>query len=153
DKVREAAERTQSASNLKQLGFAMHNYHDTHGRLPPAVVHGADGKPVLSWRVLLLPFIEEHALFKQFHLDEPWDSPHNIRLLPQMPIIFKPFGGSAPPESNTTFYQVFVGKGTAFDGREGLRFDEDFPNGIANTFLIVEAGTAVPWTKPEDVVC
>ena len=129
----------------------MHNYEGTHGRLPPAVVYGENGRPLLSWRVLLLPFIEEGELFRQFKLDEPWDSPHNIRLLPKMPRTYFPFDGSSPPEPNTTFYQVFVGKGTAFEGREGLKLKDDFPNGTSITFLIVEAGSAVPWTKPEDI--
>jgi hypothetical protein len=129
----------------------MHTYHDKHGRLPPAVVYGENGKPLLSWRVLLLPFIEEDNLFRQFKLDEPWDSPHNILLLPKMPQMFFPFDGGAPPNPNTTFYQVFVGKGTAFEGRHGLRIREDFGERACSIFLIVEAGRAVPWSKPEDI--
>ena len=58
--------------------LALHNYHDTHGLYPPAVVYGDDDKPLYSWRVLILPFVEQDALYKEFHLDEPWDSPHNI---------------------------------------------------------------------------
>lgn len=129
----------------------MHNYAETHGRLPPAVVYGEDGSPLLSWRVLLLPFIEQDALFKEFRLKEPWDSPHNLALLPRMPTVFNPFDGSSPPEPFTTFYQVFVGEGTAFEPHAELRFNADFPDGTSNTFLIVEAGKAVPWTKPEDL--
>jgi Protein of unknown function (DUF1559) len=129
----------------------MHSYADEHGRLPPAVVYGENGRPLLSWRVLVLPFIEQGEIFRQFKLDEPWDSLHNIRLLPKMPPTYFPFDGSSPPESYTTFYQVFVGEGTAFEGREGLKLKGDFPNGTSNTFLVVEAGFAVPWTKPEDI--
>lgn len=58
----------------------MHEYQHKHGRLPPAVVHGPEGKPLHSWRVLLLPFIGQEALYKQFKLEEPWDSPHNLSL-------------------------------------------------------------------------
>lgn len=129
----------------------MHSYQDVHGRLPPAVVYGADEKPLLSWRVLLLPFIEQGPLYAEFKLDEPWDSANNIRLLERMPAIFRPFDGSRPPQPDSTFYQVFVGPGTAFEGREGLRFKEDFSNGLSETFLIVEASGAVPWSKPEDL--
>src|SRR6202007_1260783 len=68
------------------------------------------------------------------------------------PPLFSPFDGSAPPQPHTTFYQVFVGKGTAFEGRRGLRIKEDFGNRVSSTFLIVEAGTAVPWSKPEDIL-
>jgi len=129
----------------------MHGYHERHGRLPPAVVHGEDGTPLLSWRVLLLPFLEQTDLYNEFKLNEPWDSLHNKQLLPRMPRVFSPFDGSSTPEPYTTYYQVFVGKGAAFEGREGLRFREDFPDGPSNTFLVVEAGTAVPWTKPQDL--
>jgi hypothetical protein len=130
----------------------MHNYEAMHGRLPPAVVYGKDGKPLLSWRVLLLPFIEEDKLFEEFHLDEPWDGPHNIQLLPRMPRNYaapSPKAKKVPPYH--TFCKVFVGKGAAFEGREGLRLSADFPDGVSNTLLVVEAGEPVPWTKPDDL--
>jgi Protein of unknown function (DUF1559) len=130
----------------------MHAYHDKHGRLPPAVVYGADDKPLYSWRVLLLPYIEQRELYEQFHLDEPWDSEHNIRLLPRMPATYAPPPGKArraPPHH--TFFHVFVGPGTAFEGREGLRLSADFPDSTADTLLVVEAGEPVPWTKPQDL--
>jgi Protein of unknown function (DUF1559) len=128
----------------------MHNYAGEHGTLPPAAVRSKDGKPLLSWRVLLLPHFEQDGLFKEFHLDEPWDSPHNIRLLERMPRTYAPFSGKKTPQPYTTYYQVFVGKGTAFEGPEGISL-KDFPNGSSNTILITEAGEAVPWTKPEDL--
>jgi hypothetical protein len=130
----------------------MHGYHEQHGRLPPAVVYGEDGKPLLSWRVLLLPFIEQKELYERFHLNEPWDSPHNLGLLAEMPRVFRPYDGSSSPEPNTTFYQVFVGKGTAFEDGALVRLEDiGRRGGTSNTFLIVEAGQAVPWTKPEDI--
>lgn len=129
----------------------MHGYHDQHGRLPPAVVYGEDRKPLLSWRVMLLPFLEQQELYGRFHLNEPWDSPHNRELLSEMPHVFRPYDGSSPPEPNTTFYQAFVGKGTAFEDGAFLRL-QDLRGGTSNTFLIVEAGRAVPWTKPEDII-
>jgi hypothetical protein len=128
----------------------MHGYHDQHRRLPPAAVCGEDGKPLLSWRVLLLPFLEQKELYDRFHLNEPWDSPHNLGLFAEIPRVFRPYDGSSPPEPNTTFYQVFVGKRTAFEEGVVLRL-EDLRGGTSNTFLVVEAGTAVPWTKPEDI--
>jgi hypothetical protein len=127
----------------------MHNYHDTHGRFPAAAVCGPDGKPLLSWRVALLPFLEQQDLYKQFKLDEPWDSPHNIQLLSRMPSVYGPYKGK-PPADGMTYYQVFVGPGTAFEGPEGLTF-KDFPDGTSNTILIAEAWDPVPWTKPEDL--
>jgi hypothetical protein len=136
---------------LKQLGLAMHNYHDAHGHFPPAVVYGKDGKPLLSWRVLILPYVERQDLYNQFHLDEPWNSPHNITLLDKIPAVYQPPPGKRsgmPP--NHTVIHVFVGKGAAFEDRKALTFN-DFTDGNAMTMLIVEAGRPVPWTKPEDL--
>jgi hypothetical protein len=130
----------------------MLNYQEGHGRLPPAVVYGEDGTPLYSWRVLLLPYIEQEGLYKEFHLDEPWDSPHNLQLLPKMPRIYAPPGRKAKmvPAYHTVCH-VFVGKGAAFEGREGLRLPADFPDGKSNPLLVVEAGEPVPWSKPDDL--
>jgi len=72
-------------TNLKQIALAMHNYHDTYGTFPPHAIYSKDGKPLLSWRVMILPYIEQNNLYQQFHLDEPWDSEHNQKLMQQMP--------------------------------------------------------------------
>ncbi len=117
----------------------------------PAAVCGKDGTPLLSWRVLILPFIEEDSLFKEFKLDEPWDSPHNIRLLPRMPRSYRPPGHKAelvPPHH--TVIHVFVGYGAAFEWADGKKLRADFPDGVSNTLLLIEAGKPVPWTKPEE---
>jgi Protein of unknown function (DUF1559) len=134
--------------------MAMCCYADAEGsgRLPPAAVCGKDGTPLLSWRVLILPYVEDKRLYERFNLDEPWDSPHNIALLSEMPSIYAPPPGKAskvPPYH--TVCHVFVGKDTAFEGHEGLRVREDFPDDL-NTFMVVEAGKPVPWTKPEELV-
>lgn len=145
----EAARKALSANNLKQLALAMHIYYDQNKHLPPAAICDKNGKPLLSWRVALLPFIEQDALYQQFKLDEPWDSKHNKKLLAQMPKLFAPVGVQ-PKEKNVTFYQVFTGKGTLFDGNDGITFP-DVTDGTSNTVMIVEAAEAVPWTKPEDL--
>jgi hypothetical protein len=113
-------------------------------------VYGLEGSPLYSWRVVLLQYIEQQDLFDEFHKDEPWDNPHNIRLLERMPPQY------APPRYNTrnipthhTLYHVFVGKGTAFE-KGGVSLS-NFPDGTSNTLLIVEAGDPVPWSKPEDI--
>jgi hypothetical protein len=120
--------------------------------MPPAVVYGEEGKPLYSWRVLILPYIEQNDLFQEFHLNEPWDSPHNIRLLEKMPATYAPPAGKAwkVPQYHTVCH-VFVGRGAAFEGREGLRFPRDFTDGTSDTLLVVEAGKPVPWTKPEEL--
>jgi hypothetical protein len=111
--MRKAADRARAANNLKQLALAMINYNDTFGALPAAAIYGKDGKPLLSWRVAILPFIEQDHLFKQFHLDEPWDSPHNKKLLARMPPTYAPVLGKAK-EGDSTYFQVFVGPEAAF---------------------------------------
>ena len=128
----------------------MHNYEHANGHLPPAAVTDPNGQPLLSWRVLILPYIEHEDLYKQFHLDEPWDSPHNLTLLDRMPRTYAVRSRHVNPPPNTTYSQVFVGKGTPFEsGKKGAL--NDFKRGTSNTLLIVEAGEPVIWTKPEDI--
>jgi hypothetical protein len=151
ESVRWAAFRAASITYLKSIGQAMHAYHAEHGHLPPAALRDKQGRPLLSWRVLLLPYLEQRDLFKKFRLDEPWDSRHNLPLLNQIPRIYNPLIGIQGGEINTTFFQVFVGKGTPFEG-EGLTLAKiEEADGCANTILVVEAEVAVPWTKPEDL--
>ncbi|HMF18366.1 MAG TPA: DUF1559 domain-containing protein, partial [Gemmataceae bacterium] len=149
--VKNASQRTQSANNLRQIAIAMHNVDNQTNLLPAWAIHSKDGKPLLSWRVALLPYLEEMDLYRQFHLDEAWDSPHNMKLLEKMPRVYAadPLGLGA--KSGQTYYQVFVGKGTAFEGTTGLRIGVDFTDGTSNTLLVVEGGAPVPWTKPVDL--
>ena len=147
--AREAARRAQSMNNLKQIVLAMHNYHDGHKELPARATFDKQGKPLLSWRVHLLPYFEQDALYKQFHLDEPWDSEHNRKLIPMMPKLFQnPSGTAAPGMAN---YLAVCGEGLAFEGTKGRRF-ADIRDGTSNTILVVEANDdrAAVWTKPDD---
>jgi hypothetical protein len=132
---------------MKQLALAIQNYHEVNGHLPPAVVHDKDGNPLLSWRVALLPYLEQDSLYRRFRLDEPWDSPHNEPLSRTTPRCYVHALRDDP--DGLTRYQVLVGPGTAFE-RPGLTWS-DFPDGRENTVLVVEAGVAVPWTKPVDL--
>lgn len=144
-----ASEASASQNNLRQIGIAMHNYHDTHEVLPPASVCDKTGKPLLSWRVLILPYVGEEALFKQFRLNEPWDSEHNKKLLPKMPRVYA-LPGKAGGRPNETHYRVFVGNGAGFDYVKPMRF-ADFTDGTSNTILAVIAAESVPWTKPDEL--
>jgi uncharacterized protein (TIGR03067 family) len=145
----EVAHKARGAISMMQLGLALRNYDNDYVYFPPAAVYSKDGKPLLSWRVALLPYLDQNELFIQFKLDEPWDSRHNIRLLAKMPRIYAPTG-TRPNEPHLTFYQAFVGKGAAFEGERGIQV-RDFVDGISQTILLVEAGEPVPWTKPEDL--
>jgi prepilin-type processing-associated H-X9-DG protein len=152
-KVREAADRAQSLNNLKELALALINYADSHRTVLPAhAIYSKDGKPLLSWRVAILPFVEQQRLYQQFHLDEPWDSPHNKKLIERMPAVFRHPESKAGP--GKTVYVVPVGKDTIFPPRpKGIRFPADIPDGTSNTILIVEVddADAVIWTKPADL--
>ncbi|HEY7330890.1 MAG TPA: DUF1559 domain-containing protein [Gemmataceae bacterium] len=149
-KVREADNRKTSINSLILLGLGMQHYQMVNGgRFPAAAICDKEGKPLLSWRVAILPYIQQEHLYNQFNRDEPWDSPNNKKLIARMPLIYK-LPGDETPSSNTTHYQVFVGNGAAFDKTRGHLLQE-FRDGRSNTILIVVAENAVPWTKPEDL--
>jgi hypothetical protein len=149
--AREAARRTQGMNNLKQFALAMLNYESANNALPPAAICDKEGKPLLSWRVAMLPYLDEEELYDQFHLDEPWDSEHNKKLLVRMPKIFASPGDDAA-KPGTTRYLVPTGEGTVFPKPDEQTSVAKVSDGCANTLLIVEAeeAKAVPWTKPED---
>lgn len=145
--VRNGERWSYSMNNMGQIGLALHSYHDAFGKLPPAVVHDKEGRPLYSWRVLILPFIEEGSLYSKFHLDEPWDSPHNQTLSKKTPRYYRPPFGELDP--GLTYYKVLIGPGTAFE-RPGLTWN-DFPDGPENTILAVEGGEPVIWSQPVDL--
>lgn len=149
-KVREAAQRAQSTNNLKQIGLAMYGYHDVYKAFPANAIYSPDGKtPLLSWRVAILPFLGDEALYREFKLDEPWDSVHNKKLIAKMPGIYADVKADAKNEGKT-YYQVFTGAGTGFDGNKNKAVT-DFPAGTSNTVLAAEGKDAVIWTKPADL--
>lgn len=148
--TRDAAKRTQSANNLKQIGIALHNYHDVHRRFPPAVLLGKDnrgGAHVHSWRVALLPFLGQEELYRQYRFDEPWDSPHNRKITSQAPAVFR-----NPAESSTTnaSYFAVIGEHTAFADKDGIALTQ-IVDGVSNTIAVVEAKRAIHWANPKDI--
>ena len=87
--ARAAARRVQSQNNLKQIALALHNYHSAYTHFPAQTVLGPDGKTVHSWRVAILPFLNQVDLYKQYQLSEPWDSESNLKVLSQMPPVYR----------------------------------------------------------------
>lgn len=134
---------------VKKIGRAFQDFHDSFIRFPPADAHLVDGKPLLSWRVHMLPFLGQEELYQQFNLKEPWDSPHNKALLEKIPAIYQCDGVSQP---GYTSFMTFTGKGTPFTGGRGPQLRK-FTDGASNTILFVKAGAdkAVPWTQPIDI--
>jgi RNA polymerase sigma-70 factor (ECF subfamily) len=141
--------RALSEQNLSQIALAMHQYREDLGAFPPSSINDPDGKPLLSWRVAILPYLGQRELYNRFHLDEPWDSPHNKALLGEMPERYAPYVREKKAQG-ATFYRVFVGPGAAFVAEKSLT-DADFTDPKGATILVVEAGESVPWTKPEEL--
>ncbi|MFO0805807.1 MAG: DUF1559 domain-containing protein [Gemmataceae bacterium] len=140
-----AAFKHNSTGNLKMIGVAVHNFASANQDKLVKNVVDKDGKPLLSWRVELLPYVEEDALYRQFKMDEPWDSPNNIKLLEKMPKIFD--SPRVKARKGYTAYQCFTGGGVL-----GSRYSiGNIPDGTSNTIWCVEATATVPWTKPADM--
>jgi len=147
--ARKAARRAQTKAKMLQIGIAMQAYQTTHGHFPPAYTVDKDGKPLHSWRVLLLPYLEHSKWADAIKMDEPWDSEHNRKLLRNMPEIYRSPASEAPP--NMTTFQVPSGDETMFQGGKKIR-RADVRDGSSNTILLVETNDdqAVHWAKPED---
>lgn len=139
----------QEMNQLKQIMLAMHNYADSHGHLPPRATANKDGQLLLSWRVMILPFLEQQALYEQFHLDEPWDSPHNLRLAETIPVQYIVSGPAlAPGETRIRLPQI---EASLWAGEGPPLGFKDVTDGTVNTIAVAIAppSAAVPWTKPE----
>ncbi|MHC4176347.1 MAG: DUF1559 family PulG-like putative transporter [Planctomycetota bacterium] len=151
EEARMAARRAASMNNLKQIALAMHNYHEIYKHFPAAASYDADGKPLLSWRVHLLPFLEYEVLYDKFHLDEPWDSEHNRKLIAETPLPYRS-PASKLREKGLANCVVAVGEETVFAGREGIPI-KGITDGTSQTIMAVEVDDehAVIWTKPEDL--
>ncbi len=149
-KVREAATRIKTANNLKQIGLAIHSYHDANNCMPADIVD-KNGKPLLSWRVAILPFMEQENLYRKFKLDEPWDSKHNKPLSQAMIKVFISPDVVLPPRSEwgMTNYLAIKGPGAAFEPGKKIRL-RDFTDGTSNTVMVIETNKLVPWAKPGD---
>ncbi len=146
--AREAARRMQCCP--KQLTLAFHNYHDTYGSLPPAYTVDENGSPLHSWRVLLLPFMEQHDLYEKIRLDEPWDSPYNSRFHNSMPYYCCPSRPEKEREDGLAPYQMVIGPDTISNGTNCTKFS-DITRNLSDTILFVEASISVPWMSPRDI--
>jgi prepilin-type processing-associated H-X9-DG protein len=145
-RIRESAERMKAANYLKQIGLAIHNVHDVNGTFPFKERAKEIAHPGLSWRVALLPFIEQDDLYRQFKLDEPWDSENNKKLIEKMPKLFAPPSG-VKANPGHTFLRMFDGPGTISQARSFA----DVVDGTSNTLMVVEAAESEIWTKPDEL--
>jgi hypothetical protein len=131
--------------------LAVANYLEVYGHYPPAWIADENGNPLLSWRVLILPYLDGKKLYDQFDLTEPWDGPNNSKLLDQMPRTYR-LHTIDDEHKTASNYVAVIGEETLWQGAEprDLEFVKD---GTANTLLIAEyVGHPIPWTKPEDLL-
>ncbi len=148
---REAARRAQCMNNLKQIGLALHNYHDVHGHFPPAKICEKDGKPLFSWRVEILPMLGRRDLYDSLKKDEPWDSEHNSKILNQSLIEYICPSNIHNEGDFTTNYVAVIGPGTAWR-EDALVKLSDLPDGGSHTFIAVEvANSSMHWAEPRDI--
>lgn len=137
-----------AAVEMMRIGVAFQEYAKAKGQLPAPASYDAAGRPLLSWRVHLLPMLGEMALYRKFHLDEPWDSPHNRALLNEMPVMY---GVGLVQDNTTTRYLMPTGPGSLLPDKHGQPL-QGIADGAANTIALVEVddAMAVPWTAPQD---
>lgn len=151
-KTREAASRVRGQNNMRQLSIAMHTYLTERGSFPAHAIYAKDKKrALLSWRVALLPYLEQDALFKQFKLDEPWDSDDNKKLIAKMPAMFVDPEAPSANEPGMTHYQVLVGGGAGFRPEAKGTKMFDITDGTSQTIMMAVAREPVVWTKPDDL--
>ncbi len=147
---REAARRMQCSNNLRQIGVALHEYHAQYGSFPPAYIADENGKPMHSWRVLILPFLDEELLYEQYDFDEPWDGPNNSVLAAMMPMVY-----GCPSDADSfggiTSYVAVTGPGTAFPGAEPVNLQQ-ITDRKSQTIMLIEArDEQIDWLEPRDL--
>jgi len=147
--ARTPSRRSYCQNNLRQISIALQNYHDVYHSFPPAYVADANGKPMHSWRVLILPFLEYKPLYDQYRFDEPWDGPNNSQLAVDLKVLMCPADGARG--KCQTSYVAVVGPGTAWPGAKSIDI-ADIKDGASNTILVVEVhNSGISWMEPRDL--
>ncbi|MEX0794471.1 MAG: DUF1559 domain-containing protein [Pirellulaceae bacterium] len=150
--ARHAARRMQSSNNMKMIGLALHNYHDTYGTFPPAYIPDENGKPMHSWRVLISPFLDDGFQFSQYDFDKPWDHADNMAVTQQMPSVYNsPILDSAETTQGMTPYVAVSGPETVLGQAEGSQF-RSIVDGTSHTIIAMENfSRPVFWAEPTDI--
>ena len=149
--VRITDRRMACENNLQNIAQALHNYHAEHGSFPPAYVADEKGRPIHSWRVLILPYMEESRLYEKYRFDEPWDGPNNRKLASQMPALFRCPSHRYQDDEFHTSYVAIVGPNSVFPGPDATRL-EDISADLKETMLVADVNQrAVHWMSPDDL--
>jgi prepilin-type processing-associated H-X9-DG protein len=152
--ARGVARRAQCQNNLKQIALALQNYHEANGCFPPAYIADRNGKPMHSWRVLILPYLGQNPVYSAYDFTEPWDGPKNKKLSASLSPVY-----ICPSETNAgalgafhTNYVAVVGRNAAWPGEKSRKLGVDFPGGASTTIMVVEvANSGIPWMEPRDL--
>ena len=148
---REPGRRAACASHLRQIALALESYHRANGCFPPAYIADKSGKPMHSWRVLLLPYLDCNDLYQAYDFTEPWSGPKNKKLLPLIPRVYT-CPTDCPSDASQTSYAAIVGSNAAWAGEKSRIGPADFPGGTSNTIMVVEvADSGISWTEPRDL--
>lgn len=146
--AREAARRMESGNNMKMIGLAILNYHDTYNQLPPATIYDDQGRPLASGFVALLPFLEQSGIAQQWQMDKAWDSPENIQLSMTAIKTFQDPSSTNPNPAHSDYYFV-GGNGGYFDEKQGQRKISHIIDGTSNTIMVIELKTGnSSWAEP-----
>lgn len=150
--AREAARRNQSLNNMRTIILALLNFDNENKSFPAQAITDESGKPLLSWRVAILPFLDEDELYQKFHLDEPWDSEHNIQLVSQMPEVFTDPSNQLQAVDGKSHYLGVAGDQALFTGKDTGTILRTIVDGTSKTLSILQVNddNSVTWTKPED---
>jgi hypothetical protein len=146
------AYRTQCLNQARNIGLALLNYHAEFGTFPPAYVADDAGRPMHSWRVLILPYLDGKDLYQRYRFDEPWDGPHNTLLHTELPAFGIFHCHEDPSDQTHTSYLAVLGQNTAWPGTSSTRQDKDFPDRLGQTLLVVESSeSGIHWMEPRDL--
>jgi hypothetical protein len=151
--ARESARRGTCMNNLHNIALALQGYHQVNGCFPPAYIADKNGKPMHSWRVLILPYLERTDLYKAYDFSEPWDGPKNKRLLAVHLKLYHCPSDVIGPFIGRTSYVAVVGRNAAWAGEKSRKLGPvDFPGGPSHTIMLVEvANSGIPWMEPRDL--
>ena len=148
--MQQEARRMASSNKLRQLGLALHNYHDTLNTFPPAYIPDANGKPMHSWRMLIAPYMESTSRYRVYSFSEPWNGPNNSKIGQETNFYFHSPLDRTTPEGMTS-YVAIVGPGTSWPGGKGTKLSQ-ITDGLSNTIMVVEISHSdIHWMEPRDL--
>ena len=147
----QADERRACVNNLKQIELALLNYESARKQFPPAYTTDASGKPLHSWRTLILPYMEGNNVYKKLKLNEPWNSPHNLAIFKNTPMEIYQCPADDQGDATRTNYVMIVGPKCVSDGPHSCGFKKLRPKGSSNTGHVIETTLPIKWYEPKDL--